>query len=149
MRFSLFDKKRLTRKKPAVPATDVQDTVIATEDGVPLSVDGREPLRRPGKMTVKDEQQVYHANPSIVDYLPWAEFLDREQCILLDDGVSVGAVFDITPVATEGRTDDRLEQMRDTVEDALQDSFDEHDENPGSCSSFARTRTTSMRTLTG
>ncbi|TQI87556.1 conjugative transfer ATPase [Serratia marcescens] len=130
MRFSLFDKKRLTRKKPAVPATDVQDTVIATEDGVPLSVDGREPLRRQGKMTVKEEQQVYHANPSIVDYLPWAEFLDREQCILLDDGVSVGAVFDITPVATEGRTDDRLEQMRDTVEDALQDSFDEHDENP-------------------
>ncbi|XUU47412.1 conjugative transfer ATPase [Serratia nematodiphila] len=130
MRFSLFDKKRLTRKKPAVPATDVQDTVIATEDGVPLSVDGREPLRRPGKMTVKDEKQVYHANPSIVDYLPWAEFLDREQCVLLDDGVSVGAVFDITPVATEGRTDDRLEQMRDTVEDALQDSFDEHDENP-------------------
>lgn len=130
MRFSLFDKKRLTRKTPAVPATAVQDTVIATEDGVPLSVDGREPLRRPGKMTVKDEKQVYHANPSIVDYLPWAEFLDREQCILLDDGVSVGAVFDITPVATEGRTDDRLEQMRDTVEDALQDSFDEHDENP-------------------
>lgn len=130
MRFSLFDKKRLTRKTPAVPATGDQDTVIATEDGVPLSVDGREPLRRPGTMTVKDEQQVYHANPSIVDYLPWAEFLDREQCILLDDGVSVGAVFDITPVATEGRTDDRLEQMRDTVEDALQDSFDEHDENP-------------------
>ncbi|MCW9527752.1 conjugative transfer ATPase [Klebsiella grimontii] len=130
MRFSLFDKKRLTRKTPAVPATVVQDTVIATEDGVPLSVDGREPLRRTGKMTVKDEKQVYHANPSIVDYLPWAEFLDREQCILLDDGVSVGAVFDITPVATEGRTDDRLEQMRDTVEDALQDSFDEHDENP-------------------
>ncbi|CUY89206.1 conjugative transfer ATPase [Serratia sp. IR-2025] len=123
MRFSLFDKKRLTRKTPAVPAT-------GDEDGVPLSVDGREPLRRPGKMTVKDEQQVYHANPSIVDYLPWAEFLDREQCILLDDGVSVGAVFEITPVATEGRTDDRLEQMRDTVEDALQDSFDEHDENP-------------------
>ncbi len=130
MRFSLFDKKRLTRKKPSVPATGVQDTLTASEDGVPLSVDGREPLRRPGKMTVKDEQQVYHANPSIIDYLPWAEFLDREQCILLDDGVSVGAVFDITPVATEGRTDDRLEQMRDTVEDALQDSFDEHDENP-------------------
>ncbi|WP_447870095.1 conjugative transfer ATPase [Serratia fonticola] len=130
MRFSLFDKKRLTRKKPAVPATAIRDTLTATEDGVPLTVDGREPLRRPGRMTVKDEKQVYHANPSIVDYLPWAEFLDREQCILLDDGVSVGAVFDITPVATEGRTDDRLEQMRDTVEDALQDSFDEHDENP-------------------
>ncbi|HFI5337055.1 TPA: hypothetical protein ACGQS5_004801, partial [Serratia liquefaciens] len=79
MRFSLFDKKRLTRKTPIV-----QDTLTATEDGVPLSVEGREPLRRPGKMTVKDEQQVYYANPSIIDYLPWAEFLDHEQCILLD-----------------------------------------------------------------
>lgn len=125
MRFSLFDKKRLTRKKTAVPVD-----AAATEEGVPLVVAGREALTRPGKMTVQDERKIYHANPSIIDYLPWAEFLDSEQCILLDDGFSVGAVFEITPVATEGRTADRLEQMRDTVEDALQDSFDEHDENP-------------------
>ncbi len=62
--------------------------------------------------------------------------------------MSVGAVFEITPVATEGRTDDRLEQMRDTVEDALQDSFDEHDETLV-VQFFARMRTTSMRILTG
>nr|WP_244323846.1 MULTISPECIES: conjugative transfer ATPase [Mixta] len=81
-------------------------------------------------MTHQDETRVYHANPSIIDFLPWVEFLDEEQCLLLDDGVSVGAVYDVTPVATEGRTDERLEQIRDTVEDALQDSFDEYDENP-------------------
>lgn len=92
--------------------------------------DGPEPLARPGKMTQGDERQVYSHNPSVVDYLPWAEFLDEDQCLLLDDGVSVGAVYDITPVATEGRPDTRLEQIRDVVEDALQDSFDDIEANP-------------------
>ncbi|HDJ1451147.1 TPA: conjugative transfer ATPase [Serratia rubidaea] len=128
MRFSLFDKKRLTRKKVVAPAE--AEALTITEDGAPLSVAGREALTRPGKMTVQDEKKIYDANPSIIDYLPWAEFLDHEQCILLDDGVSVGAVYEVTPVATEGRTTDHLEKMRDTVEDALQDSFDEHDQNP-------------------
>ncbi|CAI1826724.1 Type IV secretory pathway, VirB4 components [Serratia marcescens] len=128
MRFSLFDKKRLTRKKAVAPAE--AEAMTITEDGAPLSVAGREALTRPGKMTVQDEKKIYDANPSIIDYLPWAEFLDHEQCILLDDGVSVGAVYEVTPVATEGRTTDHLEKMRDTVEDALQDSFDEHDQNP-------------------
>ncbi|WP_413715430.1 conjugative transfer ATPase [Serratia ureilytica] len=131
MRFSLFDKKRLCKApKPPVDTTSGVEDLTLSEEGVPLSVAGREALMRPGRMTVKDEQQLYHANPSIIDHLPWAEFLDGEQCILLDDGVSVGAVFEVTPVATEGRTLERLEQMRDTVEDALQDSFDEHDEHP-------------------
>lgn len=133
MRFSLFDKKRLRKTPPRDVISDSVSDAEAlrlSEEGIPLSVAGREALMRPGRMTVKDEQQVYHANPSIIDYLPWAEFLDDEQCILLDDGVSVGAVFEVTPVATEGRTLERLEQMRDTVEDALQDSFDEHDEHP-------------------
>jgi len=130
MRFSLFDKKRPTGKKAVTPADAITEELTITEDGVPLSVAGREALTRPGRMTVRDEQKIYHANPSIIDYLPWAEFLDHEQCILLDDGVSVGAVYEVIPVGTEGRTAERLEQIRDTVEDALQDSFDEHEENP-------------------
>ncbi|MEG3127010.1 conjugative transfer ATPase [Pantoea cypripedii] len=100
------------------------------EESESLAVNGREPLKRSGSMTRQNEQQIYHANPSIIDYLPWVEFLDEEQCLLLDDGISVGAVYDVIPVATEGRTAERLEQIRDTVEDALQDSFDEFDENP-------------------
>ncbi|EKG6905430.1 TraC family protein, partial [Escherichia coli] len=74
--------------------------------------------------------KIYHAGPSIIDFLPWVEYLDEEQCLLLDDGVSVGAVYEVTPAATEGRTAERLEQIRDTVEDALQDSFDEYDTHP-------------------
>lgn len=124
--FPLFDKKRIGRPRP-VPAEAV--TAPAGE-GEPLEVVGRASLTRPGKMDRAAEQKIYQANPSMLDFLPWAEFLDRDQCLLLDDGVSVGAVYAISPVATEGRTPDRLMQIRDTVEDALQDSFDEHDDNP-------------------
>ncbi|MCT8916447.1 conjugative transfer ATPase [Escherichia coli] len=81
-------------------------------------------------MTRQEEAKIYHAGPSIIDFLPWVEYLDEEQCLLLDDGVSVGAVYEVTPAATEGRTAERLEQIRDTVEDALQDSFDEYDTHP-------------------
>lgn len=76
------------------------------------------------------------------------EYLDEEQCLLLDDGVSVGAVYEVTPAATEGRTAERLEQIRDTVEDALQDSFDEYDTHPGWCSSSVRMKMMWMRILT-
>lgn len=131
MRFALFGKLRRMRKRPPAATIDTMpEPAMINEDGPLLTVAGREALTRPVKMTVQDEQKLYHASPSIIDYLPWAEFLDDEHCILLDDGVSVGAVFEVAPVATEGRTDDRLEKMRDTVEDALQDSFDEYDENP-------------------
>ncbi|HCS0245441.1 TPA: TraC family protein, partial [Escherichia coli] len=73
-------------------------------------------------MTRDAEAAVYHAGPSVIDFLPWVEYLDEEQCLLLDDGVSVGAVYSVTPAATEGRTEERLAQIRDMVEDALQDS---------------------------
>lgn len=100
------------------------------DDALTVNETCRTPLKRPGKMTRAGEARVYDTTPSIIDFLPWAEFLDEEQCLLLDDGVSVGAVYEVTPVATEGRTDARMEQIRDTLEDALQDSFDEHDVSP-------------------
>ncbi|EIM3058482.1 conjugative transfer ATPase [Salmonella enterica] len=91
---------------------------------------GREPLKRPGSMSHADESRLYETHPSIIDFLPWAEYLCREQCLLLDDGQSVGAVYSITPVASEGRTEARLEEIRDRVEDAIQDSLEEFDTCP-------------------
>lgn len=69
----------------------------------------------------------YRKGPSFVDWLPWVEFLPDSQTLLLEDGRSVGAVFELTPVGTEGRSTAFLEQVRDTVTDALQDAFDEHE----------------------
>lgn len=80
--------------------------------------------------TVADEQALYDAPPSFVELLPWVEFLPRSQCMLLEDGVSVAAFFELTPLGTEGREAAWLAQARDALENALQDSFDELDTNP-------------------
>lgn len=72
----------------------------------------------------------YRKSPSFVDWLPWVEFLPKSQTLLLEDGRSVGAVFELQPVGTEGRSTAFLEQVRDTVTDALQDAFDEHERAP-------------------
>lgn len=107
-------------KKPTLPMGE----------GVPFEACGHQTLTRPGRMTRADEQRIYASAPSFIDFLPWTEYLDDEQCMLLDDGVSVGAVYELIPVASEGRSDAYLESIRDTVENALQDTFEEYDENP-------------------
>src|SRR5690606_20535693 len=65
-----------------------------------------------------------------VDLLPWVEYLPESQSLLLDDGESVAAFFELTPIGTEGREPEWLLQVRDALENALQDSFDELDEHP-------------------
>ena len=50
--------------------------------------------------------------------------------MLLEDGQSVAAFFELAPVGTEGREMAWLWQARDALENALQDSFDELDDNP-------------------
>ncbi|MEY8504191.1 conjugative transfer ATPase, partial [Proteus faecis] len=127
MGLSLF---RSRRKAQAVSAEKTADKAVHHSTPAENAGLARQPLSRPGKMTRADEQKIYHANPSFIDYLPWVEFLDEEQCLLLDDGVSVGAVYAVEPAPTEGRSGDRLLEIRDAVEDALQDSLDEHDDNP-------------------
>ncbi|EER5394010.1 conjugative transfer ATPase [Escherichia coli] len=121
MAFTLFKRRNVTTPS---------ETEAAGQGFVLPVPPGAQPLKRPGQMTQEEEARVYHAGPSVIDFLPWVEYLDEAQCLLLDDGMSVGAVYDVTPAATEGRTDERLEQIRDMVEDALQDSFDEYDTHP-------------------
>lgn len=72
----------------------------------------------------------YHKGPSFVDWLPWVEFLPGSQTLLLEDGRSVGAVFELLPLGTEGRSRAFIEQARDAITDALQDAFDEQERAP-------------------
>lgn len=72
----------------------------------------------------------YHKGPSFVDWLPWVEFLPDSQTLLLEDGRSVGAAFELLPLGTEGRSQAFLEQARDAITDALQDAFDEQERAP-------------------
>ncbi|QDF96924.1 conjugative transfer ATPase [Azoarcus sp. DD4] len=86
------------------------------------------PQRKPA--TEADAQALYDVAPSFADLLPWVEYLPDSRSILLEDGQSVAAFFELQPIGTEGREMSWLWQARDALENALQDSFDELDENP-------------------
>ncbi|MEF2182488.1 TraC family protein, partial [Pseudomonas aeruginosa] len=95
--------------------------------GIPepgAAVQGRKPA------TVADEQALYDVAPSFVELLPWVEFLPDSKSMLLEDGQSVAAFYELVPLGTEGREPGWLAHARDALENALQDSFDELDENP-------------------
>ena len=86
------------------------------------------PSRRGLHKTLK--KALYRYPHSFVDYLPWVEYLAADGVFLLEDNASVGAVFELKPRGTEGRTQDFLATVRDTIEDALQDAFEEYDDSP-------------------
>lgn len=75
-------------------------------------------------------EDLYKGGRSFVDFLPWVEALEGEKAILLEDNCSVGAVFELKPRGTEGRPESHLVDIRDSIEAAFQDVFDEHDDSP-------------------
>ena len=72
---------------------------------------------------------VYRPARSFIDHLPWAEALG-DGTILLEDGRSAGAAWEIEPRGTEGRSGAWLTELRDALHDALQDSLEERDASP-------------------
>ena len=88
------------------------------------TIQGRKPA------TVADEQALYDVAQSFAELLPWVEFLPPSKSMLLEDGQSVAAFYELVPLGTEGREPGWLAHARDALENALQDSFDELDENP-------------------
>ncbi|KTT49720.1 conjugal transfer protein [Pseudomonas oryzihabitans] len=80
--------------------------------------------------TVADVARLYDVNPSFTNLLPWVEYLPEHQAMLLEDGKSLAAFFDLVPIGTEGRDPDWLRQARDALENALQDSLDELEVSP-------------------
>ncbi|EJO93265.1 hypothetical protein A471_13741 [Ectopseudomonas mendocina DLHK] len=122
----------LMRRPPseeATPPTDAWARHVAELHGQGLAEPGTaQSTQRPA--TQADEQALYSVAPSFADRLPWAEYLPESQCMLLDDGISVAAFYELLPVGTEGREPAWLLQVRDTLENVLQDAFDELEDNP-------------------
>ena len=85
---------------------------------------------RSGRLTEHMADAAYRRGPSFADQLPWVAFQSDSQTLLLEDGRSVAAVYDIRPVGTEGCSAQRLTEIRDIVQDALQDSLDERELHP-------------------
>lgn len=119
---------------PAVRADATDDTwerhVAALADaGIPEPGSGLDASRR-RPATGADHEALYGVALSFADMLPWVEYLPGSRSMLLEDGQSVSAFFELAPVGTEGREMAWLWQARDALENALQDSFDELDDNP-------------------
>ncbi|MCK3840065.1 conjugative transfer ATPase [Pseudomonas sp. NCIMB 10586] len=91
--------------------------------------------------TLADEQALYNVAPSFAELLPWVEYLPDTRCMLLDDGRSVAAFFEATPVGTEGREAEWLLHARDALENALQDSLEELDGHPWVVQFYAQDET--------
>jgi|CXWL01.1.fsa_nt_gi conjugative transfer ATPase len=75
-------------------------------------------------------QQLYAKPQAFTQLLPWLDYDPQQQCFLLDDGYSVAALFAIEPMATEGRTDAFLMDLRDKLQTVLTSLPEEPGGNP-------------------
>jgi len=127
--------------EPSEPSSDAWTRYVArlNAHGIPGPGAWREPRRRPA--TLADERALYEVAPSFVDMLPWVEYLPESKSLLLEDGKSVAAFFEVTPIGTEGREAQWLDHIRDALENALQDSLDEFDDNPWVVQLYAQDET--------
>ncbi|MCG7872675.1 MAG: conjugative transfer ATPase [Candidatus Thiodiazotropha lotti] len=58
------------------------------------------------------------------------EYNPASRTFLLEDGISVGALFELTPAGTEARTPKFMTQLRDAIQTALTDAIPEEDDSP-------------------
>lgn len=121
--------------------TDAWASYVAQLEAHDLPEPGAQRNSRQRPATLADEQALYNVAPSFVDRLPWAEYLPASKSLLLDDGESVAGFFELTPIGTEGRETAWLREVRDALENALQDSFDELEDHPWVVQLFAQDET--------
>jgi len=93
------------------------------------SESGGKPKKRP-KITVARLEAAYEAGSSFTDLLPWAEYIPESQQILMIDGYTRMACYELTPLASEGRTEEYLQECADNLALMLSESFHEHSEDP-------------------
>ncbi|MEA1890198.1 MAG: conjugative transfer ATPase, partial [Pseudomonadota bacterium] len=72
----------------------------------------------------------YERPPSFTDLLPWVEYNPESKTFLLEDGISLGALFELTPAGTEARTHTFMTQLRNAIQTALTDAIPEEDDAP-------------------
>lgn len=83
------------------------------------------------RVTQADINRMYKRPRTFCDLLPWLEYQHEGQAFLLEDAKSYGAMYDLSPIGTEGRNDEFLGSIRDGLENALQNAFPEYDDKDG------------------
>ena len=81
-------------------------------------------------LTTAAVKQHYTRPPSFTDLLPWMEYIPESRAFLLEDGVSLGALFEVQPVGCEARTSAFMTQLRDAIQTAINEAIPERDDAP-------------------
>ena len=79
-----------------------------------LPADGSRPL------TSEEYEAVYKEPPSFTQFLPFKDYDKEQQVFTMDDGLSVGVVFELIPVDVEGQSQKVLEIIESGIQQALQ-----------------------------
>lgn len=115
--------------KPVQTSTPDKEKPVKKQDSAPP--EKKVPLK------TDEVKRMYNRPSSFINKLPWYEYQADSKTFLLDDGLSVAAVYDIVPIASEGRSYNWLQDKRDMVQNALQDSFEEYSDSPWIIQQFA------------
>ena len=77
-----------------------------------------------------DIKKQYASLPSFSDKLPWSEWSDKHDLILLEDARSVGAAFEIKAVPTEARPESQINALHNKLVRLLSTLLPLEDDNP-------------------
>lgn len=84
-----------------------------------------------GKPVTKAKKaRAYHSIESIAQELPWMEYDADSQCFLLQDGVSVAAMFEIEDVSCEATPEVYLEELRNRFQGLFQNTIPQEISSP-------------------
>jgi len=92
---------------------------------LPFHTPAQSHVRAPRPITRAEVQGLYIRPNSFTNLLPWVEYDPASQAFLLEDGVSVGALIEVTPVGTEAMAAEALARLRDNLQSVLTDAIPE------------------------
>src|SRR3990167_7463657 len=106
------------------PSTESPITAIRKKLPIALDwlqqVSGRMPWGGQKPLTEKEYAKIWDGPKHyIADYLPWVDYDDEQKVFLHNDGVSVGAVFELRQVNIEGKSEEFVEKVRQGLVRAL------------------------------
>jgi len=62
-------------------------------------------------LTLDKYEDIYKEPPSFTQFLPFKDYDEKEGVFLMDDGLSVGVIFDLTPIDVDGQSSDILQNI--------------------------------------
>ncbi len=80
-----------------------------------------------GPLTLADRIKWAKRPRSFTDILPWTQFEPEDEVFPLNDGISVAAMFEVTPTATEAMAEDMLEKRANLAIAAMNSVPEEED----------------------